>query len=153
MVPHISYIYFLILNRSLTKIFILQMTPGELKFALCVEAALNRIPEPEYRQLVVEMLMVLSLVVEYHPEQTLGDTIDVDDLVWEGHNLYLTDQVRMDSIVAFIFPYYVLLLFTVTKKVRARGVALCAILFYGQKCSKPVQINQSKNVTSTIHEN
>ena len=69
------------------------MTPGELKFALCVEAALNRIPEPEYRQLVVEMLMVLSLVNEYHPEQTLGDTIDVDELVWEGHNLYLKDQV------------------------------------------------------------
>ena len=69
------------------------MTPGELKFALCVEAALNRIPEPEYRQLVVEMLMVLSLVVEYHPEQTLGETIDVDELVWEGHNLYLNDQV------------------------------------------------------------
>ena len=102
MAPPISYIYFLILNQPRTKIFILQMTPGELKFALCVEAALNRIPEPEYRQLVVEMLMVLSLVVEYHPEQTLGDTIDVDDLVWEGHNLYLTDQVRMDSIVAFI---------------------------------------------------
>lgn len=69
------------------------MTPGELKFALCVEAALNRIPEPEYRQLVVEMLMVLSLVVEYHPEQTLGDTIDVDELVFEGHSLYLKDQV------------------------------------------------------------
>ena len=79
------------------------MTPGELKFALCVEAALNRIPEPEYRQLVVEMLMVLSLVVEYHPEQTLGDTIDVDDLVWEGHNLYLKDQVGMNSITVDVF--------------------------------------------------
>ena len=90
--------------------FFSQMTPGELKFALCVEAALNRIPEPEYRQLVVEMLMVLSLVVEYHPEQTLGDTIDVDDLVWEGHNLYLKDQVRIDTIIRFIFPYYALLL-------------------------------------------
>lgn len=74
-------------------LFCFQMTPGELKFALCVEAALNRIPEPEYRQLVVEMLMVLSLVVEYHPEQTLGDTIDVDELVFEGHSLYLKDQV------------------------------------------------------------
>ena len=69
------------------------MTAGELKFALCVEAALNRIPEPEYRQLVVEMLMVLSLVVEYNPAQTLGETIDVDALVWEGHSLYLKDQV------------------------------------------------------------
>ena len=69
------------------------MTPGEFKFAMCVEAALNRIPEPEYRQLVVEMLMVLSLVVECRPEQTLGDVIDVDRLVWEGHQMYLKDQV------------------------------------------------------------
>ena len=83
------------------------MTPGELKFALCVEAALNRIPEPEYRQLVVEMLMVLSLVVEYHPEQTLGDTIDVDDLVWEGHNLYLKDQVGMDSMKVDFFRFQI----------------------------------------------
>ena len=75
------------------------MTPGELKFALCVEAALNRIPEPEYRQLVVEMLMVLSLVIEYHPEQTLGDTIDVDELVFEGHNLYLKDQVNRNTVL------------------------------------------------------
>lgn len=79
------------------------MTPGELKFALCVEAALNRIPEPEYRQLVVEMLMVLSLVVEYHPEQTLGDTIDVDELVFEGHSLYLKDQVGEGKSFSFSF--------------------------------------------------
>ena len=70
-----------------------QMTAGEFKFALCVESALNRIPEPEYRQLVVEMLMVLSLVVECHPEQTLGDVIDVDQLVGDGHQMYLHDQV------------------------------------------------------------
>ncbi|XP_020618815.1 phosphorylase b kinase regulatory subunit alpha, liver isoform-like [Orbicella faveolata] len=84
-----------IYKHYLPNAMVQEMTPGELKFALCVEAALNRIPEPEYRQLVVEMLMVLSLVVEYHPEQTLGDTIDVDDLVWEGHNLYLKDQMNI----------------------------------------------------------
>jgi len=43
--------------------------------------------------------------VEYHPEQTLGDTIDVDDLVWEGHNLYLKDQVGMDRIIVEALPY------------------------------------------------
>ena len=31
------------------------MTPGELKFALEVETVLNTIPQPEYRQLVVEV--------------------------------------------------------------------------------------------------
>lgn len=84
-----------IYKHYLPNTMVLEMTPGELKFALCVEAALNRIPEPEYRQLVVEMLMVLSLVVEYHPEQTLGDTIDVDELVFEGHSLYLKDQMNI----------------------------------------------------------
>ena len=83
------------------------MTPGELKFGLCVEAALNRIPEPEYRQLVVEMLVVLSLVIEYHLEQTLGDTIDVDDLVWEGHKFYLKDQVRRKDEVYESAVYFV----------------------------------------------
>lgn len=82
-------------NHYLPNAMVLEMTPGELKFALCVEAALNRIPEPEYRQLVVEMLMVLSLVIEYHPEQTLGDTIDVDELVRDGHKFYLKDQMRI----------------------------------------------------------
>ena len=37
-----------------------QMTPGELKFALRVEGALNTIPEPEFRQLMVEALMVIN---------------------------------------------------------------------------------------------
>ena len=32
-----------------------QMTAGELKFALEVETVLNTIPQPEYRQLVVEV--------------------------------------------------------------------------------------------------
>ena len=69
------------------------MTSRELKFALCVEAALNRIQEPEYRQLVVEALMVLALVIENYPEQTLGDVLDIDSLVWEGYQNYLKDQV------------------------------------------------------------
>nr|CAD7453579.1 unnamed protein product [Timema tahoe] len=43
-----------------------KMTPGELKFALAVETALNAIPQPEYRQLIVEALMVLTLVSEYN---------------------------------------------------------------------------------------
>lgn len=71
-----------------------QMTAKELKFALCVEGALNRIPEPEYRQLIVEALMVMALVVENYPDQPLWDTVDVDDLVYEGHKIYLKEQVR-----------------------------------------------------------
>lgn len=69
------------------------MTAREIKFALCVEGALNRIPEPEYRQLIVEALMVLALVVESYPDQPLWDTVDVDDIIFEGHQIYLKEQV------------------------------------------------------------
>lgn len=72
------------------------MTPGEMKFALRVESALNCIPQPEYRQLMVEALMILSLIVESYPEQNLGEIVAVDEIVREGHILFLRDQVPND---------------------------------------------------------
>jgi phosphorylase kinase alpha/beta subunit len=77
----------------------MQMTPGEMKFALRVESVLNRIPQPEYRQLMVEALMILSLVVETYPDQRLGEVIAVDEIVREAHTLFLRDQVQ------YIVPY------------------------------------------------
>lgn len=75
----------------------LQMTPGEMKFALRVESALNCIPQPEYRQLMVEALMILALVVETYPDQMLGEVIAVDEIVREAHALFLRDQVWLIS--------------------------------------------------------
>lgn len=43
-----------------TLTFCKQMTPGELKFALEVETVLNTIPQPEYRQLVVEASVFIT---------------------------------------------------------------------------------------------
>ena len=40
------------------------MTSGEMKFALRVESVLNTVPEPEFRQLLVETLILLAMVVE-----------------------------------------------------------------------------------------
>lgn len=57
------------------------MTSGELKFALRVETVLNTITQPEYRQLVVEALMVLTLVVEHNLVTYLGETIFVEQIV------------------------------------------------------------------------
>ncbi|EDV24395.1 uncharacterized protein TRIADDRAFT_25466 [Trichoplax adhaerens] len=75
-----------------------EMTPNELKFAICVETALNRIPHPEYRQLVVEALMVLGKVVEIEPIQTLGGIIDMNYIVHQANELFLEDQTRVDNI-------------------------------------------------------
>lgn len=70
------------------------MTSGELKFALAVETVLNSIPQPEYRQLVVEALMVLTLVVEYKAVAHLGGTIHVEHLVHQANTSFLEDQVN-----------------------------------------------------------
>lgn len=70
------------------------MTPGELKFALAVETVLNSIPQPEYRQLIVEALMVLTLVTEYNIAGSLGGIIAVENLVHKANQIFLEDQVR-----------------------------------------------------------
>ena len=73
--------------------FRLKMTSGELKFALAVETALNSIPQPEYRQLMVEALMVLTLITEHNAIKCLGGIIAVDQLVHKANAMFLQDQV------------------------------------------------------------
>lgn len=70
-----------------------EMTPGELKFALAFETVLNSIPQPEYRQLVVEALMVLTLVSEYNISSSMGGILQVEQLVHTANELFLEDQV------------------------------------------------------------
>ncbi|UXI15563.1 hypothetical protein NH340_JMT01506 [Sarcoptes scabiei] len=77
-----------ILINQLTK----EMTPGELKFALQVEQVLNSIPQPEYRQLIVESLMVLTMVAENLPSIDLGRIINVEQLVHRAKKIFLEDQ-------------------------------------------------------------
>ncbi|XP_045533875.1 probable phosphorylase b kinase regulatory subunit alpha isoform X5 [Papilio machaon] len=82
-----------ILQPNLTQ----EMTSGELKFALAVETVLNSIPQPEYRQLVVEALMVLTLVVEYKAVSHLGGMITVEHLVHKANQIFLEDQMRCNG--------------------------------------------------------
>ncbi|CAH1964743.1 unnamed protein product [Acanthoscelides obtectus] len=82
-----------VLPQTLTQ----EMTPGELKFALAVETVLNTIPQPEYRQLIVEALMVLTLVVEYNVVATLGGIIQVEYLVHKANELFLDDQMKCEG--------------------------------------------------------
>ncbi|KAB7507662.1 hypothetical protein Anas_01756 [Armadillidium nasatum] len=74
-----------------------EMTAGELKFALEVEGVLNTIPQPEYRQLVVEALMILSLVAEYNFITWIADIISAQDIVHVANNIFLQDQRQQDG--------------------------------------------------------
>ncbi|XP_075751921.1 putative phosphorylase b kinase regulatory subunit alpha [Rhipicephalus microplus] len=76
------------LSQALTK----EMTNGELKFALRVEEMLNMVPEPEYRQLLVETLMVLSLAVENDTVTKFNMLIDIESIVQRADGLFLEDQ-------------------------------------------------------------
>ena len=82
-----------ILPQTLTQ----EMTSGEMKFHLKCEAVLNTIPDPEFRQLLVEALMVLILVVEYNVVPYLGHTIKVEELVITANKIFLQDQLRQDG--------------------------------------------------------
>lgn len=74
------------------------MTSNELKFALALEGVLNCIPQPEYRQLIVEALMVLTLITEHSNILYLGDIITVEHLVHSANKIFLQDQVMFEII-------------------------------------------------------
>lgn len=59
------------------------MTAGEQTFKLRITHLLDRIQAPEYRELTVETLKVLSELVRSHPEIHFGDTLVTDILI--GH--------------------------------------------------------------------
>uniref|UniRef100_A0A8B9QCL4 Phosphorylase b kinase regulatory subunit n=1 Tax=Apteryx owenii TaxID=8824 RepID=A0A8B9QCL4_APTOW len=71
----------------------LQMTPGEMKFAVHVESVLNRVPQPEYRQLLVETILVLTMLVDMEVH-TIGGIIAVEKILHIANDLFYEEQVR-----------------------------------------------------------
>lgn len=70
----------------------LQMTACEIKFAVHVESVLNHVPQPEYRQLLVEAILVLTLLSEIEMN-SIGGVIQVDQIVQIANDLFLQEQV------------------------------------------------------------
>ncbi|XP_066503416.1 phosphorylase b kinase regulatory subunit alpha, liver isoform isoform X2 [Hoplias malabaricus] len=68
-----------------------EMTEGEIKFAVHVESVLNHVPQPEYRQLLVEAIMVLTLVADMEIP-SIGGIILIDRIVHMANDLFLQDQ-------------------------------------------------------------
>uniref|UniRef100_A0A8C9X2H6 Phosphorylase b kinase regulatory subunit n=1 Tax=Sander lucioperca TaxID=283035 RepID=A0A8C9X2H6_SANLU len=68
-----------------------EMTEGEIKFAVQVESVLNHVPQPEYRQLLVETVMVLGLVADVDVD-SIGSIIHVDRILHLANDLFIGDQ-------------------------------------------------------------
>uniref|UniRef100_A0A8C0UPC6 Phosphorylase b kinase regulatory subunit n=1 Tax=Cyanistes caeruleus TaxID=156563 RepID=A0A8C0UPC6_CYACU len=67
-----------------------QMTPCEIKFAVHVESVLNHIPQPEYRQLLVEAILVLTFLSDIEVN-SIGGIIHVDRIVHMANDLFLQE--------------------------------------------------------------
>ncbi|XP_040569220.1 probable phosphorylase b kinase regulatory subunit alpha isoform X2 [Lepeophtheirus salmonis] len=81
------------LSTSVTQ----EMTSEELNFALAVEQFLNFVSYPEYRQLLVEVLMVLIMAQERRITKSLDDSIDLDKIVHLANELFLIDQRKIQG--------------------------------------------------------
>ncbi|XP_072236968.1 phosphorylase b kinase regulatory subunit alpha, liver isoform isoform X2 [Leuresthes tenuis] len=73
-----------------------EMTEGEIKFAVQVESVLNHVPQPEYRQLLVETMMVLGLVADIDVDN-IGGIIHVDRILHLANDLFLNDQISLSA--------------------------------------------------------
>nr|XP_009293853.1 phosphorylase b kinase regulatory subunit alpha, skeletal muscle isoform-like isoform X1 [Danio rerio] len=73
-----------------------EMTPGEIKFAVHVESVLNRVAQPEYRQLLVEAILVLTMLAEVDI-QSVGGVIQVERIVQMASDLFYNDQKELGA--------------------------------------------------------
>ncbi|XP_041650191.1 phosphorylase b kinase regulatory subunit beta isoform X3 [Cheilinus undulatus] len=73
------------------------MTMYEMNFSLLVEDTLKNIVLPEYRQIIVELLMVVSIVLERNPELEFSDKVDLDGLVKEAFKDFQRDRSRFEG--------------------------------------------------------
>eukprot|EP00062_Callorhinchus_milii_P000780 gi/632935230/ref/XP_007889305.1/ PREDICTED: phosphorylase b kinase regulatory subunit alpha, skeletal muscle isoform isoform X2 [Callorhinchus milii] len=68
-----------------------EMTPGEIKFAVQVETVLNRVSQPEYRQLLVEAILVLTLLAD-KDVASIGGIIEVERIVHLADDIFYMEQ-------------------------------------------------------------
>ncbi|KAM9833439.1 phosphorylase b kinase regulatory subunit alpha, skeletal muscle isoform 5-T5 [Syngnathus typhle] len=68
-----------------------QMTPGEIKFSLHVETVLNRVPQPEYRQLLVEAILVLTMLSDVDIP-SIGSIVHAEKIVQLANDMFCKDQ-------------------------------------------------------------
>uniref|UniRef100_A0A3Q2VXX2 Phosphorylase b kinase regulatory subunit n=1 Tax=Haplochromis burtoni TaxID=8153 RepID=A0A3Q2VXX2_HAPBU len=73
------------------------MTMYEMNFSLLVEDTLKNIVLPEYRQIIVELLMVVSIVLERNPELEFSEKVDLDNLVKEAFSDFQRDRSRFEG--------------------------------------------------------
>ncbi|XP_003397457.1 probable phosphorylase b kinase regulatory subunit beta isoform X1 [Bombus terrestris] len=68
------------------------MTRSELTFALFVESLLHHIQLPEYRQIIVELLTIVSTILLRNPELSFQKQLNLNKLVEDSFLMYCKDN-------------------------------------------------------------
>uniref|UniRef100_V9IE30 Phosphorylase b kinase regulatory subunit n=2 Tax=Apis cerana TaxID=7461 RepID=V9IE30_APICE len=68
------------------------MTRSELTFALFVESLLHNIQLPEYRQIIVELLTIVSTILLRNPELSFQKQLNLNKLVEDSFFMYCKDH-------------------------------------------------------------
>jgi phosphorylase kinase alpha/beta subunit len=78
------------------------MTRREIKFALQVELVLNQISEPEYREMIVEVLTLLrhlEKLILAKPCIHTDKPFDVDSVLWLANRIFVDHNVSKNNYV------------------------------------------------------
>ena len=79
------------------------MTESEMNFALAVEARLKLISHPEFRQLLVEAVIILTTIYKNLPHDVIpgiqGKAFHVEELVLRANTLFLKEQVLFKNLL------------------------------------------------------
>ncbi|XP_017891139.1 probable phosphorylase b kinase regulatory subunit beta isoform X2 [Ceratina calcarata] len=68
------------------------MTRSEITFALLVESLLHHIQVPEYRQIIVELLTIVSTILLRNPELSFQKQLNLNHLVEDSFQMYCKDH-------------------------------------------------------------
>ncbi|XP_057325628.1 probable phosphorylase b kinase regulatory subunit beta isoform X1 [Microplitis mediator] len=83
------------------------MTRSELTFALLVESILHHIQLPEYRQIVVELLNIVSTILLRNPELSFSQKLDLNKLIEDAFIMYCKDhELEQTDMNSFFAAHY-----------------------------------------------
>ncbi|KAK0088116.1 hypothetical protein PV325_013112 [Microctonus aethiopoides] len=84
------------------------MTRSELTFALLVESILHHIPLPEYRQIVVELLNIVAIILLRNPELSFSGELNLNKLVDDAFIMYCKDHelTETQDMLPFFSAHY-----------------------------------------------
>ncbi|CAG9825330.1 unnamed protein product [Phaedon cochleariae] len=83
------------------------MTRSELTFSLLVEEMLNHVHQPEHRQLLVELLTIVSTILGRNPELTFSQPLDLEQLIKDAAYMHAKDHGIKDNNISNLLeiPY------------------------------------------------